>query len=165
MISSISESFHNYDDIVIIDGIKYLIDDLMNGATIDATECCFASIHKPTGKLLCIIYHGNGNGILTSLVDHPQGITIIWYEWMGVIPNYHKIHDQDQYIHVAGTINMCNYLLAIPGIERLYDGDLEVIANVKRVMELFYAEQQLFHDKMIEFSRNVVSCRTKACRN
>ena len=122
--------------------------------TIDATECCFASIHKSTGKLTCIIYHGN------NIIDNPHTSVNI-----NILREYIKFTPGIQSVPIMGAIYLRDYLLAIPGIERLYDGDLEVIANVKRVMELFYAEQQLFHDKMIEFSRNVVSCRTKACRN
>ena len=155
MLNVIRNTYFDDDTIVIIDSIKYLIQELMTGeTTIDATECCFASIHKSTGKLTCIIYHGN------NIIDNPHTSVNI-----NILREYIKFTPGIQSVPIMGAIYLRDYLLAIPGIERLYDGDLEVIANVKRVMESFCVEQRLFHNKMMGNACTMVPCPVKACRN
>ena len=141
MLIAIKHVHSDCGDTVVVDGVKYVSGDLFAGVKIEATECHLATIHGMDGILKHIIYYYPQD-------DGSHSCCII---------------NNVAYFLNYGVIDLRKYITAIPNIERLYDGDLDTITRVKRAIDAFHANKQLFDNAMME-SIEFVPLH-KACKN
>ena len=130
------------NNVVVINGAKYLVEDITRNIVIlEDAEYHFATVHETSGKLKMIIYY------------HLHSDTIIHYY---LPPTMTHVPSGD-------VIELCEFILAVPNLEGLFDGDLDVIARVKNVIDTFHIRKQLFYDVMMECANSTTY--HKACRN
>ena len=129
------------EDMLVIDGTRYLAEDIIfSRVEVEATECHFVTIHHNSGKLKKIIYY------------HPE------------CQNRDHLYIVTMYYSTA-NYELHNFISYIPNIRRLYDGDLDTIATVKRVIIKFHKARQVFCDEVMDSINSKVANPTKACKS
>ena len=118
-------------DTAIVDGIEYSVKHLLNHGFANGTTCRFVSIHDYRSGYLKYIIYLDDDGVLHGIHD---------------IRNYYN-HKEELVIDARA------YIVMVPNLYQLRNGDLSVIADVKRTIDIFKREGKLFHEKMTGINR------------
>ncbi len=121
MIDMIGNKYYSSEDFTVIDGVRYKVEDLTYGeTTLNEGIYHFASIHDQNGGLKTILLYLNDGWICTEFACN----------------NYRD------------SITMSEYILKIPNISELFNGDELIIADVKRVIRAFIYNKLVFDEMM-----------------
>ena len=144
-INSMVRIIHCYsrdaESIVVVNGVKYrTIDFTPNNVKDGHTEYQFASLHDDDGTLRTVFYF--------TPLDHGQCYVV-----------------NEGYGPEKNSADLGYYVWIVPNLSKLYDGDLDVIATVKDVIDIFHKNRQTLDNDMAERRSIAKSHSTKACRN
>ena len=141
IIAIIKGVYYSPNDVVVIDGIKYSMKNIFYGeVSIEAAECYFATIYGHDGDLRSIVYYSH---------DTFTHCYIPFNTTRGSSSNC--------------VIELCDYIMAVPNLRGLYNGDLEVIARVKLMIDTFHTGRRLLHNSIMECVNSTTY--HKACKN
>jgi hypothetical protein len=140
LIDTIKRHYYSTHDVVVIDGIRYWMKDIFDDkVSVEAAECYFATIHSCDGVLGLVIYYSHDTFTHCYVPRMTRGSSS------------------------NCVIELCDYIMAVPNLRGLYNGDLEVIARVKLMIDTFHTGRQLLHNSIMECVNSTTY--HKACKN